>query len=332
MLSKHELRTIEVSYSLKVASICMLEVKSWNALYRLATDEGEFCLKVLNKKRNWDVDIVPDEDLRFIYDVSKLFDSSDLYKVSLPIFTQSGTCWTQSSDNFFLLFKWINNAQPLALHIRGNIELGGRILSELHKKSYDFNIESPSPKSIIQWDIIKWIKNAEAIISNVGIRSKQLLSRHEAILITDWFNRECRVIHDSKPTLDALLLEGRRGIIHGGFTPGNILTSDAGLYLIDFDACQNNFYVFDLAYALLEFSGGQYLYGGFDVQKARVFVRSYVSERPLSRIEIDTLPIFLKFVILRAVSYAYKSEQFIKRHGAYKELDKFNNEVLKCFV
>jgi len=331
MLIQGDIEVIEDNYSFKVELISKLPVSSWNTLYYIKTNRGKFCLKVLNRRKNWDAEIVPDENFRFIYNISKLFDNSKLYKVLLPILTKHGTCWAQNGNRFFLLFDWINNARTLTTNSSEEIKLGGIILSKIHQNSSCFGIKTPQPRSIIQWDILKWISNYSVIKSNVEKKSKQLLSNSKASLITNWFERECGVISNSKAKIEKLLLEKKRGLIHGAFTPRNILISENELYLIDFDTCQQNFYISEFAYALLEFSGGKHLYGSFDTQKAAVFIKSYISKRELSGIEIDVLPIFLKFLILRAVSYAYKRDQFEKRHRAYKELREFSEEVLRCF-
>lgn len=85
------------------------------------------------------------------------------------------------------------------------------------------------------------------------------------------------------------------GLIHADFVPENLLVTDKGLGLIDFDDAGFGWHMFELATALVFHCGTDY----FDAMKKGLF-DGYRSVRPLSEKEEARLPLFL---FLRATTY-----------------------------
>lgn len=85
------------------------------------------------------------------------------------------------------------------------------------------------------------------------------------------------------------------GLIHADFVPENLLVSDRGLCLIDFDDAGFGWHMFELATALVFHCGADY----FNAMKEGLLA-GYRSVRSLSREDEDRLPLFL---FLRASTY-----------------------------
>lgn len=85
------------------------------------------------------------------------------------------------------------------------------------------------------------------------------------------------------------------GLIHADFVPENLLLSDKGLSLIDFDDAGFGWHMFELATALVFHCGTNYF---DDMRKG--LLEGYRSVRPLPREEEKRLPLFL---FLRASTY-----------------------------
>ncbi len=85
------------------------------------------------------------------------------------------------------------------------------------------------------------------------------------------------------------------GLIHADFVPENLIVTDAGLNLIDFDDAGFGWYMFELATALVFHCGEDQ----FEDMKTAL-IEGYRSVRPLAEEEERRLPLFL---FLRATTY-----------------------------
>ncbi len=89
------------------------------------------------------------------------------------------------------------------------------------------------------------------------------------------------------------------GLLHGDLWLENILVdSDSKLTMVDFQDCEKNFYIFDLAvpiYSAIEYSfvgGGNIVEYGRDITKA--IIDGYQEENNLPQEMLEQLPLFIK--------------------------------------
>lgn len=89
------------------------------------------------------------------------------------------------------------------------------------------------------------------------------------------------------------------GLLHGDLWLENILVdSDLKLSMVDFQDCEKNFYIFDLAvpiYSAIEYSfvgGGNIIEYGRGITKA--IIEGYLEENDLPEEMLDRLPLFIK--------------------------------------
>ncbi|PHF97900.1 protein kinase, partial [Bacillus toyonensis] len=89
------------------------------------------------------------------------------------------------------------------------------------------------------------------------------------------------------------------GLIHGDLWLENILVdSDSNLSMIDFQDCEKNFYIFDLAvpiYSAIEYSfAGNGNIVDYENSITKAILDGYQEERELPKEMIDKLPLFIK--------------------------------------
>ncbi|WP_246364131.1 phosphotransferase enzyme family protein [Halobacillus locisalis] len=155
----------------------------------------------------------------------------------------------------------------------------GRQIGKLHRMSKNFE-ELHQIKYINDWndneeyDFLKYIPKEEAGIREIA---KELLSTINEIPIND----------------------SNYGLLHGDLWLENILVDKhKDLTLIDFQDCEKNFYIFDLAvpiYSAMEYSfvgGGNIIEYGRSITKA--LIEGYEEENVLSPEMVEKLSLFIK--------------------------------------
>ncbi|WP_370644600.1 phosphotransferase enzyme family protein [Sporosarcina sp. ACRSL] len=156
-------------------------------------------------------------------------------------------------------------------------ELGCQI-GRLHRFSQKFEEIHPV-KYINDWhdneeyDFLKYIPNEETAIREIA--------------------------QDVLSTIKGLpKIRSNYGLLHGDLWLENILVDDSKLSMVDFQDCEKNFYIFDLAvpiYSAIEYSfvgGGNIVEYGRSITKA--ILDGYREEHDLPAEMVELLPLFIK--------------------------------------
>lgn len=145
--------------------------------------------------------------------------------------------------------------------------------------------------------------------------SKKFEEIHPVKYINDWHDNEEYAFHKYIPEEESVIrgiaqdvlstikaLQKNRsnyGLMHGDLWLENILVDDdMKLTMVDFQDCEKNFYIFDLAvpiYSALEYSfvgGGNIVDYGRDIVKA--IIDGYQEENDLPAEMLEKLPLFIK--------------------------------------
>ena len=115
---------------------------------------------------------------------------------------------------------------------------------------------------------------------------------------------ERELLDQTRPLIiEQLLSLGRApevfGMAHTDLHHGNVFITDHGLHLIDFDDAGFAWYLYDIAVALQEYQQRD------DFEQLKdLLIGGYVSERALSRSELDLIPLFLHIRARATIGWA----------------------------
>lgn len=176
--------------------------------------------------------------------------------------------------------------------------------------------ESASGKHLSrnQWNA-NVLKELGRQIGKLHRLSKKFEEINPTIYINDWYQNEeyafLKYIPEEETTIRAVAQEiltkiknipkdnSNYGLLHGDLWLENILVDrDLKLSMVDFQDCEKNFYIFDLAvpiYSAIEYSfvgGGNIIEYGRGITKA--IIEGYQEENDLPKEMLEKLPLFIK--------------------------------------
>lgn len=143
------------------------------------------------------------------------------------------------SDCFFSLFEFI---EGFHLNLSEVARSSGKCLGQLHSLSRQY--ENYAMTYVRRaWDQASWVANSEDLLKQAVPTSLIEFFLRERDQILDYLARLPRGIDEF-------------GLVHYDFHQGNVLSSDKGLYVVDFDDCCRHFFVWDFAMPMHRLGGG----------------------------------------------------------------------------
>ena len=195
----------------------------------------------------------------------------------------------------------------------------------------------------LEWDT-DLIKNWGKIMGRIHSLSKSYVPRCQGLKRMDW-DQDPLIKEESLfvPNYESIVIEKLKvikeklnklpktkedyGLIHGDFTPINFLVDGKDIFVYDFDDCEYNWYIMDVAkalfYAMWRSPQRRLVKDnlGFSKFFLEHFMAGYSSENTLSKFWLDQIPLFLKLYEI----YMYKL--------SHQEFDVYNlrPEVIEFF-
>ncbi|PFA69190.1 protein kinase [Bacillus sp. AFS015802] len=245
-----------------------------NEMYRCEADQGNFFARITNYKTY-------DEQLEEVTYTNFLYHQG--FGVSPAILSLSGKLVeriTLDRERLTVLYRKAPGVHlPRNQWNAGVLKGLGRQIGRLHRLSKEYE-NMGTIKHINDWydneeyDFLKYIPKEERSIREVA----------EAVLST------IKNLPKSPLTY---------GLLHGDLWLENVLVDrDSNLTMIDFQDCEKNYYVFDLAvpiYSAMEYSyvgNGNIVDYGRSITKA--IIEGYQEENDISSEMLDKLPLFIK--------------------------------------
>ncbi|MFI5398049.1 MAG: phosphotransferase enzyme family protein [Candidatus Binatia bacterium] len=176
------------------------------------------------------------------------------------------------------MLEWIQGEPPREDDLAGSF----RMLGDLHAKCHT---------QVGQWTLPQGFERQ-------AWDEGALLDAKHPIIAPAWENwaltaEQRALVLDCREALRRRLRQwgkgpGRYGLIHADLMPENLIVSDDGVRLIDFDDCGFGWYLYDPASALLPYYGQD-----FYPDLLNAWAAGYRDVRPLSDEELNEMPTFL---------------------------------------
>lgn len=249
-----------------------------NSNYLLATTKGTYILTLYEKR-------VKTSDLPFFLALMDHLAARGI-ACPTPIHGRDGKALRKAQGRPAAIVSFLQGVwhrRPQAQHCAGL----GKAMAEMHLASASFECRRGNDLSLPGWQRL-----AQACEDRADKVRKGLAKR-----IRDELASLAEVWPDSqKPSASHATLP--RGVIHADLFPDNVLFLDDKLSgIIDYYFACEDFYAYDLAITLNAWCFEPD--GEFNVTKARHLLRAYTQVRPLSQIELDTLPLLARGAAMR---------------------------------
>ncbi|KGN02588.1 spore coat protein [Clostridium novyi A str. 4570] len=326
---------LQREYGINITSI--EKVKS---IYRIVSDNKEFCLKVIEYEFG---------HFFFILSAIKHLQNSGFSKIPEIIKTKSGSDYIKIGNNYAYFTPWIKARQsnydnPIDLN------MATKKLAELHLKSRGFNVtESMNPR--IGW--LRWIKTYKTRKNEIldfrnRINKKSKKSKFDCMylgIMDEELKRADRAISNliksnyiEKMKKEILY----RGFCHHDYAYHNVLIDDKNcVNIIDFDYCMLDTHLHDLSSLLIR----RMKYGKWDINNASEIIEIYNN---INKVYPDDIPIMAAFMEFpqdywqRGIQYYWEEKPwgedfFIKKLERYMEdreekqqfIEEFRNKGIK---
>jgi len=236
-----------------------------NSNYRLDTDQGRYVLTLYEHHS--------DDELDYILKLQQYLAGRGV-ACAAPVSDRRGESYSTLNHRPTAIITRLDGApmqQPVTRHCHDI----GTELARLHLAGIDFPGQRPNPRGL------DWIVAARDMLQEV-------LQTDETVLI------DATLVDYRRLALEAL----PRGSIHADLFHDNALfDGDALCGIIDFDyACSDSF-VLDIAVLLNDWCIDSA--GNLDPTRAAAVIDAYHEIRPLSQLELDSLPTLLAMAALR---------------------------------
>lgn len=243
-----------------------------NSNYFLITSEGRYVLTLYEKRTS-------EADLPFFLGLMEHLALEGM-PCPIPLRNKKGEAYAQVAGRPAAIFGFLPGT-PLMRATPEECAEVGRAMARLHLAGGDFKLLRANALSLDGWE--KLFAESHADVDGVRQGLGKIIADELTYLRAHW------------PT------NLPRGVIHADMFPNNVFFNGPKLCgVIDFYFACNDLFAYDLAIALNAwgFEGGQ----AFNITKARMLVSGYHEIRPLSREEIEALPILARGAAMRFLS------------------------------
>lgn len=321
--------TVEKQFKLHVNAI--EKVKN---VYKLSTDKGTLCLKVIKYEF---------PHFLFIISAIKYLNEKGFKKIPPIIKTKDNFDYIKLIDNYAYLTPWIN-ARLCNYDNPLDVKIAALKLSELHKASEGFEV-TREMKPRIGW--LKWIqtyktRRDEILDFKNRIEKKDRKSKFDEVYLSimeEELKRADKSIQDlikSDYILEMKTQIKKKGFCHHDFANHNILIdSENNVNIIDFDYCILDTYLHDLSSLLIR----RMKYGKWDNKNATEIIDTYNSINEVKSNSIEIIKAFMEFpqdYWQRGIQYYWENkdwgeEFFLKKLEKYIEDREQKQEFLNEF-
>lgn len=305
-------------YKLKVLSIENVKFKDTDkqrAVYKINTNKGPKCLKKVYYDKH---------TLLFIYSTIEWLNMKGIRSPRL-LPTKSGVRFVEHSNHVFILTDWIEG-RKCSYDNAFDVIISAKTLGKLHKSSYGFFPIKDSYSRVSSTDYYdsynKHLNQLPALYEKASLInddfSKMFIQSYD-------YNLKCaKESVNTFSTLDFGKNFGdnisRFSICHLDYVNKNLIFSDEGLYIIDFDNTKMDYPVHDIVYFLKRLLRRKHTLWNFEVFKTAI--NSYESVRTLSYNE--------HLFILAALQFPHKYWKISKDYYGYKreqDIVSFNKQI-----
>lgn len=253
-----------------------------NSNYLLRTETGTYILTLYEKR-------VAHADLPFFLALMEHLATRGI-PCPTPIHGRDGGALRELCGRPAAIISFLDGIWPRRIHPYHCAGLGGA-LALLHHASADFHQSRINDLSLAGW---------EKLFSACAARADEI-----KVGLADELQRELTELRRLWPH------DLPRGIIHADLFPDNVFfRGEAVSGLIDFYFACTDFVAYDVAICLNAWCFESN--GGFNVIKAKLMLSRYRTIRPLSKPEIDTLPILargsaIRFLLTRLYDWLHQA-------------------------
>ncbi|MDD6795497.1 MAG: CotS family spore coat protein [Clostridiaceae bacterium] len=276
---------IEENYSLNIKG-----VKKVKNTYRIETDEGEYCIKVIRYKFS---------HFYFILSAILYLQKRGFETIPPIIRANNGEYYIEFFGGYAYLTKWINARES---NFDNPLELlmVSEKLAELHNSSEGFSF-SRGMEPRIGW--FSWInvfntRKNEILDFQHRISQKAYKSKFDELYlssINDEVERAEQAIELLKQSNYIKLMEKeviKRGFCHHDYANHNILiNSNSDIFIIDFDYCIMDTHLHDLSSLFIRSMKN----GKWSKSKAELILKGYCKKKDVTREEMKIMKEFIRF-------------------------------------
>ena len=266
-------------------SISATAMKPFHSVWKIVTPGQTYILKKIKD--------APDHFSMVAQIVNELYHQG--LKQVVPIRpTQSGKLYLEWGDDYFSLSQCYTGEKPSfgnLQHLRGI----GQFFGQIH----EFSRKVSFPKELMNEQGIEEYQSYHDFLENLlpELPKRRDLNRIDRTVIewSDYFLEQSReVTRELKnyPNLNSLLGH-QRGFCHNDPAPGNIIMDHQKCHLIDFEFVSCDFWLKELAHLAIRVL--QAVEWNPKEPSLDILLESYNHERPLLDIEIQILPVLLRF-------------------------------------
>lgn len=278
-------RLVQESYGFQV-----IDIEKIKNVYKIKTFDKCLCLKVIRYNFN---------HFFFIVSAIKHLQNNGFERIPEIIKTMDNKEYIELGKYYAYLTPWVN-ARICNYDNPLDLELAASKLSELHKKSIGFEVDSRMQPRI-GW--FKWIdtfltRRKEILDFKACIQAKEQKTEFDTLYL-DMMEEElfradmsvenlCNSNYLVKMEKEILL----KGFCHHDYAHHNVLVSDSGkVDIIDFDYCILDTHLHDLASLLLR----AMKHGKWDIDTAIYVMDAYSSIMPIDSLDIPIMAAFMEF-------------------------------------
>jgi len=313
-------------YHIIIYEIKPLEKRGHNYHFKLQTNSGKKCLKKYKGTRKKNNIVFEHSLIRYL--IERGFE-----KIAKPVLTKNKKSFTKVNDNYYFISDWVENIYDYNTQINNEmITDAASTLARLHKLLEDFNPqiekEQSSDPCLMSADI--WMLKYEAFFERIEFFIKQELAGFSKKNMEDlkYIREQTELVNKAFNTYNYEEIKKYSPLkyVHGDYRPGNLAFRDNKVHrILDFDDLHREIRLYDVCFTST-FFGGVEVFGGIkDLRKVRLFLQAYNEKYPLTNEELNLLPWYMKELILRWISIAWRGFQFIERLKYYKQIDSSPN-------
>lgn len=271
-------------------SLCINDIEKIKNVYRIETENGMYCLKIIN----YDF-----KHFLFIIGAIKHLQSNGFEKIPEIIATIDNKDYIAIENKYAYLTPWLN-ARECNYDNPVEIKLCTSKLAELHKKSLNFKV-TPEMKPRIAW--LKWIETFKTRKNEILDFKRRInekackteFDKNYLIIMQEELVRSDKSIYNlgKSEYMDKMKEEIKhRGFCHHDYAHHNILIEKSGgVNIIDFDYCILDTHLHDLSSLLMR----RMKNGKWSLENALFIMDTYDASNPIYKSDIEVMAAFMEF-------------------------------------
>jgi CotS family spore coat protein len=285
-LVTQELRElVEKKYSLRI-----VDIEKIKNVYRIETDDGMYCLKIIN----YDF-----KHFLFIIGAIKHLQNNGFQNIPQIIETKDKNDYIAVDSKYAYLTPWLS-ARQCNYDNPVDIELCTSKLAQLHIRSLNFKV-TPDMKPRIAW--LKWIETFKTRRSEIldfkrRIDEKQFKTEFDmnylGMMEEELLRSDRAICNLTKSEYADKMKEEikHRGFCHHDYAHHNVLIEKSGgISIIDFDYCILDTHLHDLSSLLIR----RMKNGKWSLENALFIMDTYHATNEIYKSDIDIMAGFMEF-------------------------------------